>query len=109
MSGHELHSPELFWSEGVSSIHQKLWRREISTELAGLALTAFLDAPIEGHSERELYRRAWQIAQQTGWAKTYDAEYVALAQILDCPLITLDARLARGGGQVARIVGPADI
>lgn len=27
---------------------------------------------------------AWRIAQQFGWAKTYDAEYLALAKILGC-------------------------
>ena len=27
-----------------------------------------------------------------GWAKTYDAEYVALAQILDIPVLTREGR-----------------
>ena len=34
--------------------------------------------------------RAWEIADQLGWAKTYDAEYLALAMILDCQIATLD-------------------
>ena len=52
---------------------------------------------------------AWEVADALGWAKTYDAEYVALAQHLDCPLLTIDARLARGAGRVVSIVGPADL
>ena len=33
----------------------------------------------------------------------YDAAYVVLAEILDCPLITCDAKLARSQGHKARI------
>jgi predicted nucleic acid-binding protein len=42
-----------------------------------------------------LRRRAWQVADQLGWAETYDAEYVALTQLQADALITLDAELAR--------------
>jgi predicted nucleic acid-binding protein len=31
-----------------------------------------------------------------GWVRTYDAEYCALAELEDVPLITADDRLARG-------------
>ena len=45
-----------------------------------------------------------------GWAKTYDAEYVALAQILDIPILTRDRRLARGGAsRFVRLLGPMDL
>jgi predicted nucleic acid-binding protein len=33
----------------------------------------------------------------------YDAAYVVLAEALDCPLLTRDARLARASGHEARI------
>jgi len=109
VSGHEFHAPGLFWSEGVSSIHQRLWRAEISRQLADRALKAILDAPVERHSDSELYGRAWQIAEQAGWAKTYDAEYVALSQLLDIPLVTRDDRLRRGAGRLARVIPPSEI
>ncbi len=109
LAGHELHAPELFWSEGVSAIHQKLWRTEISRELAERSLAALLDAPVRRHRARWLHRRAWDIAERAGWAKTYDAEYVALAQILGAPLLTRDDRLRRGAGSMATIISPADI
>ena len=38
---------------------------------------------------------AWRIADELGWAKTYDAQYVALAHMLGSRLLTLDARLRR--------------
>jgi indolepyruvate ferredoxin oxidoreductase alpha subunit len=53
-----------------------------------------------------LRRRAWDIAQEQGWASTYDAEYVALTQLQADALITLDAKLARS---VDGIVATASI
>lgn len=70
--------------------------------LDGLAINLFVD-------ERRLHERAWTLADELGWAKTYDAEYVALAQILDIPLLTVDGRLARGVAHLVPVVGPADL
>ena len=42
-----------------------------------------------------LRRRAWDLAEQLGWAKTYAAEYLALTQLQADAFITLDAKLAR--------------
>jgi predicted nucleic acid-binding protein len=42
-----------------------------------------------------LQRRAWDIADQLGWASTYDAEYVALTQLQADAFVTLDKELAR--------------
>ncbi|MBI3693545.1 MAG: hypothetical protein HY238_01710 [Acidobacteria bacterium] len=42
-------------------------------------------------------------------SKTYAAEYVALACAFDCPLPTIDARLARAAAGEARMMGPADL
>lgn len=53
-----------------------------------------------------LQERAWQIADDLGWAKTYDAEYVALAQLSDAPLLTTDARLARSAVRLVRLLDP---
>jgi predicted nucleic acid-binding protein len=51
-----------------------------------------------------LRRRAWEIAEQLGWAETYDAEYVALTQLQADAFVTLDAKLAR---QVKKMVTTA--
>ena len=37
---------------------------------------------------------AWEVADQLGWSDTFDAEYVALAQVEADALITLDRQLA---------------
>jgi predicted nucleic acid-binding protein len=42
-----------------------------------------------------LRRRAWELADQLGWASTYDAEYIALTQLQADAFVTMDATLAR--------------
>jgi len=41
----------------------------------------------------ELIERTWAMREALS---TYDASYVALAELLRCPLLTADARLAKG-------------
>jgi predicted nucleic acid-binding protein len=53
-----------------------------------------------------LRRRAWDVAEQLGWASTCDAEYVALTQLQADAFVTLDANLAR---RVEGIVSTATI
>ena len=51
--------------------------------------------PIRLLGDAVLRRRAWDVAEQLGWAETYDAEYVALTQLQADAFVTLDAELAR--------------
>jgi predicted nucleic acid-binding protein len=90
-------------------IHELWWRRQISERLAGSAFSALLGAPIARRESRRLRREAWRIADELGWAKTYDAEYVALARLMGCPLFTIDDRLRRGAARLVTIVGPRDL
>lgn len=52
---------------------------------------------------------AWEVAEEFGWAKTYDAEYVALAKTESCRLVPLDSRLRRGTDRLGFVVTPAEL
>lgn len=102
-------APSLLWSEAPSAIHELRWRGAASDELATGALTALMAAPISVRRPKELPQLAWEVADLLGWAKTYDAEYVALARLLDCPLLTVDRRLRLGAARVVEVLGPAEL
>ena len=109
LRGRDAIAPALMWSETHSVLHEMQWRKAISSELAKEARARLRRAPILTRRPARLLEQAWQIADRLGWAKTYDAEYVALAQISKCPLLTVDARLARGVERWIEVVGPADL
>jgi predicted nucleic acid-binding protein len=102
-------APRLFWSEVSSALHEMRWRKEISAALADIAFERLLAAPVSPRSPKRLRHEAWRIADELGWMKTYDAEYVALARMVRCRLFTVDARLRRGAGHVVQIIGPSDL
>lgn len=84
--GSQLVGPPLLWSEVPSVLHEMAYRGDISDALAELGLRRFLGGTV-GIEERKvdgLTAAAWQIAEEFGWAKTYDAEYIALAKALGC-------------------------
>lgn len=56
------------------------------------------DSPVRMVNHPQLGLGAWDVADALGWAKTYDAEYLALARLIGCPLATLDRRV-RGAGE----------
>jgi len=87
--------------------------RRTSTRSGGAGTTPrprrALAAPIERVAPSRLQEEAWAVADEFGWAKTYDANYVALARLLDCRLVTLDARLRRGTARLGFVVGPTEL
>ena len=91
----DLIAPVLLRSEVLSAIRGLEWRKDISNDLANLAVERLLDDPVRLVSRKEVWAEARHLAVRLGWAKTYDAEYVALARLEGQPLLTLDARLAR--------------
>jgi predicted nucleic acid-binding protein len=89
----ELVAPPLLWPETRSALHAMAWRGAAAPDDARAAARRLDAAPIGERRPEGLGRQTWQFADELGWAKTYDAEYLALASLLDCRLVTLDRRL----------------
>lgn len=109
LAGHELAGPALLLSEAVSAIRELTWRGVIPPQHSGAALERLLSLPVRIGAPDDHLKRATDIAESLGWAKTYDAEYVALAMALDAPLVTVDDKLRRGAGHLVQILRPVEI
>jgi len=109
LRGLDLVAPPLLWSEVTSAIHELRWRRTISAELAVASVAKFWRVPVRARRPAGLYEEAWRLADRIGWAKTYDAEYVALARLSRCHLLTIDARMATTVGSLVEVIGPQDL
>jgi predicted nucleic acid-binding protein len=103
---HELLAPTLLRSQTLSALHEAVHAGEIPPDVALDRLTRVWAIPIRLLGDAVLRRRAWEVAEQLGWAETYDAEYVAFTQLQADAFVTLNLELAR---QVEGIVPTATI
>jgi len=75
---HTLFAPTLLRSQTLSALHEAVQRGEIPPDIARDRLTRIGRMPIRLLGDAVLRRRARALADQLGWASTYNAEYVAL-------------------------------
>lgn len=109
LSGHALIAPPLLWSEVYSAIHEAVWRRELDDARASGVLRSFRSLRIVRRSPRRLYGQAYAAATELGWAKTYDAEFVALARLERAKVLTTDSRLRRGADRTGLVITPGEL
>ncbi len=102
-------APALMWSETYSVLHHRQWRGELTAQQTMTARTALAQAPIARVEDTRIRSEAWRLADELGWARTYDAEYVALAHILGCRLLTVDMRLRRGADRLGYVITPDEL
>jgi len=95
-----LHAPHLLDVEVLSALRRFERSGEVPPGKVEQARADLLQLPLERHPHTILVQRAWELRRTTS---AYDAMYVALAELLDAPLVTRDARLARSHGHRARI------
>ena len=96
----ELHAPHLLDVEVLSCLRRLQRVGAFSDERAWQMLRALHDLDVERHPHDGLLPRAWELRQSS---TAYDAMYVALAEALRAPLLTLDERLAKASGHDARV------
>ena len=99
-SQERMHAPHLLDVEITQALRRLVHLKETTHSRAHQALDDHAGLVIERHSHRELVPRIWQLRQSV---TAYDGAYVALAEVLDAPLLTCDARLGGSHGHAARI------
>ena len=98
--GQRLHAPHLLDLEVAQVMRRRVALEQIGPKSAAMALGILADLPIHRHPHQFLLGRVWELRHNFS---AYDAVYVALAELLDEPLITHDKRLANAAGHQARI------
>lgn len=91
---HTLWAPHLLDAEVGQVLRRYVRSGELEADVAGKRLWRLPDLPVERVEHELLVHVAWGLRDSVSF---YDALYVALAQMLDEPLLTFDARLARAG------------
>ena len=95
LSTANLHAPELIDAELLSMLRRLVLANKLLESRALQALTTAARLGLRRQPTRVLWPRAWELRTNLS---AYDALYVALAEQLQAPLLTADARLARAPG-----------
>lgn len=86
------HSPELVDLEVLNVIRRCVLADRLGPERAMAAVRNLSELDLQRHRHGPMLRRIWA----RRWNLTpYDAAYVTLAEVLGCPLLTTDVRLAK--------------
>jgi predicted nucleic acid-binding protein len=100
-----LWAPHLIDAEIGHALRRWVRLDKLTADAAGRALWEVGDLPVERVEHELLVHVAWTLRDNFSF---YDGLYVALALMLDEPLLTFDARLARAGVDVpVEVLGQA--
>ena len=98
--GESMHVPHLFDLEVLAALRRHVLRGRLSTDRAAQALAALSDMRAIRYSHSPFRARIWELRANL---TPYDAAYVALAEALEAPLVTLDRALAEATGVTAAV------
>lgn len=96
----EVHVPYLLEIETVQALRRLVRVGQLSEDRAAYARDDLDALVLVLYPHRPLMERIWDLRHTLS---AYDACYVALAEALDTPLVTCDARLARAPGHDVEI------
>lgn len=89
-----LAAPHLLDNEVLSALRRLNTAHQISDQRANTALTTYFAMTIARYETAALAPRIWELRHL---CTAHDATYLALAEALDAPLVTADAKLTASG------------
>ena len=100
LPGESLHVPHLFDVEVLHVLRRHSLSGALTEGRERVALSRLQNTRLSRYSHTTFLDRIWDLKNNL---TAYDAAYVALAETLDAPLVTTDARLARASGPRAEV------
>jgi predicted nucleic acid-binding protein len=101
--GERLAAPHLLPVEVMSVLGRAVRTGKLGTDAASLALADLHILPVALAAFGPLAARVWELREAVS---PYDGWYVALAERLDVPLVTLDRKLAGASGPRCSFLTP---
>lgn len=95
LRGEQLVAPELVDLEVVSTLRRAARAGRLDERRSGQALDDLAALPLRRVSHLPLINRIWELRDNL---TAYDASYVALAEMLDCSLLTADGGIGKASG-----------
>ena len=95
LAGEQLHTPHLVDSEVASGLRRAVAGGRIKADGGWRALDTWRRLGLTRYAAHPLLERIWELRDNL---TACDAGYVALAEALDCALVTADARLSHAPG-----------
>ena len=95
LASEQLHAPHLIDSEIANGLRRMVAAEQLAADSGWTALDSFRRLGMTRYPVFSLLDRVWELRDNLS---AYDASYVALAELLDCNLLTADARLSRAPG-----------
>ena len=96
-------APAFILSEAANALRSMELRGQLTAPDAARAYRDLLALNLELHPYRPFAERIWELRHNL---TSYDAWYVALAEALGCPLVTIDYRLVRSPGTACAFLTP---
>lgn len=95
LRGERLVAPGLVDLEVVSTLRRAVRAGRLDKRRSGQALDDLTALPLRRVPHLPLLARVWELRDNL---TAYDASYIALAEMLDCPLLTADGGIGKASG-----------
>jgi predicted nucleic acid-binding protein len=98
----QINAPYLLQYEIIAALRKNAYRRLITDSEAADMRDTLLKIPVRLFFDADLLRRAYELAEQLNRPTAYDAQYLAVAERLECDFWTADEKLYNASaGQLA--------